>query len=76
MKGKFYHSSETINTNGHWAVGTEWGFISSKGGKMYNVEMQDKGFYCDCPAFKKCKHIKQVERGFDEENSPLCWIPW
>lgn len=61
---KFYHRSEEINTMGHWASGTEWEFISSKGDKTYTVEMNDKGFYCDCPAFKKCKHIKQVEDGF------------
>ena len=63
---KFHHRSTEINTNGHWAVGTEWELISSKGDKTYTVEMSDKGFYCDCPAFKKCKHITQVERGFIE----------
>lgn len=61
---KFYHRSDEIKTNGHWAVGTEWNFLSSKGNSTYTVEMNDKGFYCDCPAFKKCKHIKQVEDGF------------
>lgn len=61
---KFYHRSDEINTKGHWAVGIMWNALSSKGDKTYNIEMNDKGFYCDCPAFKKCKHIKQVEDGF------------
>ncbi len=63
MKGKFYHSSDIINTKGHWAVGTQWPVAGSKN-NMYTVEMSDRGFNCDCPAFKKCKHIKLVEEGF------------
>ena len=34
--------------------------IGSKGDE-YSVEMTDKGFTCDCPAYVKCKHIKGVE---------------
>ena len=63
MKGKFYHSSDVINTKEHWAVGTQWPVAGSKD-NMYTVEMSDRGFNCDCPAFKKCKHIKSVEEGF------------
>ena len=58
------HPSETINTKGHWAVGIQWPVIGSKGNE-YIVEMTDKGFDCSCPAYKKCKHIKQVEEKFD-----------
>ena len=58
------HPSETINTKGHWAVGIQWPIIGSKGNE-YTVEMTDKGFDCSCPAYKKCKHIKQVEEKFD-----------
>lgn len=65
MKGKFYHKSEDINTNSHWAVGTVWIVDGSKNNK-YNVEMADRGFNCDCPAFRKCKHIKSVEERFCE----------
>jgi uncharacterized Zn finger protein len=63
MKGKFYHSSDMINTKRHWAVGTQWPVAGSKN-NVYSVEMSDRGFNCDCPAFKKCKHIKYVEEGF------------
>lgn len=58
--------SEIINTNGHWAVDTEWNAIGSKGNE-YIIKMTDRGFTCDCPAFKKCKHIKKVEEGFTDE---------
>lgn len=53
--------SDVINTKGHWAVGTIW--VSDNG---YNTEMHDSGFTCDCPAFRKCKHIKEVENRFCE----------
>ena len=55
--------SELINTKGHWAVGTVWTAVGSRGNE-YKIEMTDKGFTCDCPAFKKCKHIKNVEENF------------
>tara|TARA_R110000868_G_scaffold173105_1_gene409142 strand:- start:120 stop:317 length:198 start_codon:yes stop_codon:yes gene_type:complete len=60
---KKYWISDTIKTNGHWAVGTIWDIVGSKN-NIYNIEMVDKGFTCSCPAFKKCKHITQVEEGF------------
>ena len=63
MKSKFYHTADQINTKGHWAVGVIWSVDGSKN-NVYNVEMSDRGFYCDCPAFRKCKHIKSVEEGF------------
>jgi hypothetical protein len=56
-------ASDAIKTKGHWAVGTIWNAEGSKG--IYNIEMVDKGFTCDCPAFKKCKHIKAVEEAFN-----------
>ena len=59
---KFFRS-EVINTNGHWAVGVEWTVAGSKN-NMYNVEMSDRGFSCNCPAFKKCKHITAIEERF------------
>ena len=49
---------EGINTKNHWAIGTVWQI------KDYKIEMHDKGFSCTCPAFKKCKHIRNVEEGF------------
>lgn len=60
---KFYHRSDLINTNGHWAVGANWTVIGSKN-NIYTVELYDRGFSCDCPAFKKCKHIVAIEKGF------------
>jgi len=59
------YASDIINTKKHWAVGTVWNVEGSKG--MYNIEMLDKGFSCDCPAYKKCKHIKAVEANFEGE---------
>jgi len=56
------YASDIINTKNHWAVGVVWNREGSKG--VYSIEMQDKGFTCDCPAFKKCKHIKSVEEQF------------
>jgi len=51
-----------INTKGHHLVGIEWPVTGSKG-DQYIVIMLDRGFECDCPAWKKCKHIKGVEAG-------------
>ena len=61
---QFFHRSDKINTNGHWAIGTKWKVVGSKN-NVYTVEMADRGFTCDCPAFKKCKHIVSIEEGFD-----------
>ncbi len=57
--------SDLINTKNHWALGTTWTATGSKGG-IYNIEMKPKGFTCDCPAFKKCKHIKSIEEKFED----------
>jgi len=73
VRSKFYHKSDDLKTNGHWAVGFEWAIPGSKN-NIYTIEMSDRGFYCDCPAFKKCKHIKQVEEGFDDPYSALRWV--
>ena len=61
----YSHRSEIVNTKGHWAVGVQWPITGSKGDK-YIVEMTNWGFECDCPAFRKCKHIKSVEEKFDD----------
>lgn len=61
--GPKVYPSDTINTKKHWAVGTVWSALGSKGNK-YQIEMKDAGFSCDCPAFKKCKHIKHIEELF------------
>ncbi len=60
--GPKVYASDIINTKKHWAVGTIWNTEGSKG--IYHIEMKDNGFSCDCPAFKKCKHIKAVEENF------------
>ena len=44
--------------------GLIWKQPNSKGTDTYDVTCTDKGFTCDCPAFKKCKHIKAVEDRF------------
>ena len=31
-------------------------------GNEYKVTMYDSGFDCTCIAFRKCKHIKEVEK--------------
>ena len=49
--GPRVYASETIKTKNHWAVGTIWQTEGSRG--VYNNEMTEKGFTCDCPAFKK-----------------------
>ena len=60
--GPRVYASETIKTKNHWAVGVIWQTQGSRG--VYNTEMTDKGFTCDCPAYKKCKHIKAIEERF------------
>ena len=57
-------SSNVIKTKGHWASGTVWSVLSSNKKDSYKIEMSDRGFTCDCPAFVKCKHIKSVEEKF------------
>lgn len=66
MKSKFtkWWPSDVINTKKHWAVGTEWSATSSNGKDTYEIEMGDKGFTCNCPSFRKCKHIKIIEKKF------------
>lgn len=61
------HPSEMINTKNHWAVGFVWPVVGSKGDR-YTVEMTDYGFDCNCPAYRKCKHIKSIEAGFNEQE--------
>lgn len=60
--GPTVYPADEIITRGHWAVGTQWHVLGSRG--EYTIEMVDKGFTCDCPAYKKCKHIKQIETEF------------
>jgi hypothetical protein len=54
------YASDVVNTKNHWAVGTVWNATGSKG-DTYTIKMLDGGFTCDCPAFRKCKHIVLVE---------------
>ncbi len=53
--------STEITTKGHHAVGMCWEIPSSKVDKTYKVIMDPHGFTCDCPSFKRCKHIGEVE---------------
>jgi len=55
------HASELIETRGHPFVGVRWPVTGSKGDR-YHVEMFDSGFDCDCIAYRKCKHIKEIEK--------------
>ncbi len=50
-------SAGGMNTQNHWAVGTEW--IYSKG----VVTMHDEGFSCTCKKNPRvaCSHIKNVK---------------
>jgi|TARA_R110000796_G_scaffold54989_2_gene128368 hypothetical protein len=56
------YASDLIKTKGHWAIDTEWKVNGTKG--EYTIKMLAKGFTCDCPAYKKCKHITQIEANF------------
>ena len=47
---------------GHFLNGYIWPYVNSKG-TVYETELTDKGFTCDCPGFSfhgKCKHITIV----------------
>jgi hypothetical protein len=55
------HKSQEINTEGHPFVGVKWPVTGSRGDE-YTVTMYDRGFDCDCIAFRKCKHIREVEQ--------------
>lgn len=61
----FSHESDTIDTQGHPFVGVQWPVTGSKG-DVYTVEMTNYGFDCNCPAYRKCKHIKGVEERLSE----------
>jgi len=61
----FSHESDIIDTQGHPFVGVQWPVTGSKG-DVYTVEMTNYGFDCNCPAYRKCKHIKGVEERFSE----------
>lgn len=56
--------SDVINTKGHWALDTVWNMLASNGKSSYNITMKENGFTCSCPAFRKCKHIREVEEKF------------
>ena len=69
-KKKVFFPSSVIQTNGHWAVGTEWQY--SKG----VVTMYDEGFSCTCmkQPQRPCKHITNVKQriyGTFEEHYSL-----
>ena len=46
------HASEKMVTKGHWAVGIEWPVTGSKG-DQYTVTLRDRGWDCNCIAWKK-----------------------
>lgn len=54
------HESEVINTKGHPWIGVRWPVVGSRGDE-YHVEMVNYGFECNCIAYRKCKHIKEIE---------------
>ena len=54
------HQSEIIETKNHPFVGVKWPVTGSLG-DQYHVEMLDSGFDCNCIAYRKCKHIKEIE---------------
>ena len=60
-------TKDKINFKNHPFVGIVWPVIGSKGDE-YSVEMTNRGFNCDCPAYVKCKHIKAVEAGLVGED--------
>ena len=59
--------SENIVTKDHHLVGVEWPVTGSKG-NQYTVVLRDRGWDCDCPAYRMCKHIKAVEAGLLNEG--------
>ena len=59
-------AADNIITKGNFLVGTIWEAVASNGKSSYNIEMKENGFTCSCPAFRKCKHIRNVEEKFDE----------
>ena len=54
------HPSNEINTKGHPFKGVVWPVTGSRGNE-YRVTLYDSGFDCSCIAFRKCKHIREVE---------------
>lgn len=64
--GSRVYASDIINTKGNFLVGTIWNAVASRGDSSYNIEMKENGFTCSCPAFRKCKHIRNVEEKFNE----------
>ena len=63
--GPRIYPSEIIETKKHWAVGTTW---HVQGSDMYAIEMHNNGFSCNCPSYKKCKHIKQIEEKVSDDS--------
>ena len=62
-----YLKPTMFNSKDYWMVGVIWTVKSSKD-DVYNVELHDEGFNCDCLGFTyrgSCKHsqsiLKQVE---------------
>ena len=59
-------AADGINTKKNFLVDTVWAVLASNGKSSYNIEMKENGFTCSCPAFRKCKHIREVEGKFNE----------
>ena len=58
LKKTVFFPSTLIETNGHWAVGTEWQYAQGV------VTMHNEGFTCSCRKNprKQCNHITNVKR--------------
>ncbi len=55
-------SPREINFKNHWAIGTNWPIIGSRGDK-YNVRFTENGFTCECIGMTvhgKCKHTREI----------------
>ena len=59
------HKSDIVNTKNHPWLGVRWPVKGSTGNK-YIVTILNSGFDCDCMAYRKCKHIKEVEAKFED----------
>lgn len=64
--GPRYFQPSEINFKNHWAEGTQWQIIGSRGDE-YTVELTRHGFTCDCVGMKmhgKCKHTREIAERF------------
>jgi len=64
---KTHNTDSDLITKGHHLVGVKWPVTGSTG-RPYEVQMWNHGFTCTCIAFRKCKHIKYVEKLLTKER--------